>query len=154
MSEPKSATALRELGEPRGPFLVVDPGRKTGFLCVASYGWYADTVPLEELPQALRANLVRDRHEAMFVVCEDYTLRGGVANNDPKVPSAQGIGMCRTACDWTDTPFYLVKPGDKRAGHMALDAIGRAAYGAAHNNHERDAVDIAGYVLREMRRKP
>ncbi len=86
-----------------------------------------------------------------FVVCEDFSL-GSAMRNDPKVPSAIGIGMCRVACEWTDTPLYLAPKNGKRAGQMYLeshkDRDGAEARAACRNDHERDVVDFVGYVLR------
>jgi hypothetical protein len=140
---------LRGLGEPTGRLLAIDPGKQCG-ICV--YGpslslFSAWTCPLDELPATLQGRL-----PCAYVICEDFSLKGGVRNNDPSMPSSQGIGMCKTACDWTGTPLVLVQRTVKRAGHQALDAQGLAAYAAARNDHERDAVDIMGYALREMRR--
>lgn len=167
MPSPLKATALRGLGEPRGWFLVVDPGKRTGVavVCVrenAAGSRYTriitNVAALDELPGVLRHLQTGPGFEESwtFVVCEDYHLLGGRAmqQSGSDMPSSQGIGMCRTACEWTDTPLYLVPPNIKRAGHQALDAEGRAAYDDCRNDHERDVVDIAGYVLREMRRKP
>lgn len=158
MPEPLKALALRGLGEPRGWFLVVDPGKRTGIACVNMHAGgtgdiQTNVARLDELPAVL--GVLRGRaNEHAFVVCEDYHLLSGKAmqQSGSDMPSAQGIGMCRTACEWTDTPLYLVEPGCKRAGHQALDAAGRAAYAACRSDHERDVVDIAGFVLREMRR--
>lgn len=157
-SPPLDAAALRGLGEPKGSFLVVDPGKRTGTLMHGSafseplrYGH--GSLPLDGLAAWLGAHLVRrECGPIAFVVCEDYTQHAGPGRSDAKMPSSQGIGMCRTACEWTDTPLFLVPPGCKRAGHQALDAAGRAAYDACRNDHERDVVAISGYVLREMRR--
>jgi len=139
---------LRGLGEPTGVLIAIDPGKQCGFCVYDRCGlFHAWTVPLDEMPSELRGWL-----PVQYVVCEDFSLLGGVRNNDPSMPSSQGIGMCKTACDWTDTPLVLVQRTAKRAGHQALDARGLAAYAAARNDHERDAVDIMGYALREMRR--
>lgn len=154
MPSPLKAAALHGLGEPRGWFLVVDPGKRTGVAVVDAPSQIAtSTLPLDELPDTLQAFMRRSCPPA-FVVCEDFHLLGGKAmqQSGSPMPSAIGIGMLRTACDWTDIALYLVPPNIKRAGHQALDAAGRAAYAACRNDHERDVVDIAGYVLREMRR--
>ncbi len=60
--------------------------------------------------------------------------------------------MARMACHAASIPLYVVQRTSKRAGHQSLDAAGLAAWQAARNDHERDAVDIAGFVLREARR--
>lgn len=156
MAQPSKAEALRGLGEPRGWFLVIDPGKRTGIAMVSTrWNIVMDTCPLDELPGML-SSLMEGWSKAppAFVVCEDYHLLSGKARQQSgsDMPSSQGIGMCRVACDWTDTPLFLVPPNCKRAGHQALNAAGRAAYDAARNDHERDVVDIAGFVLREMRR--
>jgi hypothetical protein len=141
---------LRGLGEPKSydTFISIDPGKRCGvcFYSQRQIQW-THTADLDDLPRWLRAYL-----PVSYVICEDFSLRGGVRNNDPSMPSSQGIGMCKTACDWTGTPLVLVQRTVKRAGHQALDAQGLAAYAAARNDHERDAVDIMGYALREMRR--
>jgi hypothetical protein len=146
---PTKNGALHGLGEPRGTLVVIDPGKRTG-VCVYTpdTGYSVNTAHLDELPRLLGHLLPGP----VLLACEDYSLRGGVRNNDPSMPSAQGIGMCRTACDWTDTAMFLISPGNKRAGHMALDAQGLSAWQACRNDHERDTVDLTGYVLREMRR--
>lgn len=160
MPEPLKAAALRGIGEPRGSFLVVDPGGRCGVAIATpssrDFKYGASTMSLDELPTYLRAVLMkRETFPISYVVCEDYSLDGGRAGAvqaGSKMPSSQGIGMCRVACEWTDTPLFLVPRNCKRAGHQALDAAGRAAYEAARNDHERDVVDIAGFVLREVRR--
>lgn len=159
MPEPLKAAALRGLGEPRGSFLVVDPGGRCGFASVVPdhrhMPYFVASLPLDALASELRACLHDVDQDIAFVVCEDYSLDGGRAGAvqaGSKMPSSQGIGMCRVACEWTDTPLFLVPRNCKRAGHQALDAAGRAAYEAARNDHERDVVDIAGFVLREVRR--
>lgn len=157
MPEPLKALALRGLGEPRGSLLVVDPGKATALNVVLPGGHMrTNKAALDELPLALHGLLQPslDGDAVAFVVCEDYHLLSGKAmqQSGSSMPSSQGIGMCRTACEWTDTPLYLVPPNIKRAGHQALDAAGRDAYAACRNDHERDVVDIAGFVLREMRR--
>lgn len=160
MPEPLKAAALRGLGEPRGSFLVVDPGGRCGVALIDA-AWDVYTVQLDELAGDLHHSLWMPRVYgppdacAAFVVCEDFSLAGGRAGAvqaGSKMPSSQGIGMCRVACEWTDTPLFLMPPNCKRAGHQALDAAGRAAYEAARNDHERDVVDISGFVLREVRR--
>lgn len=152
MSAPLKAADLVGLGEPCGAFLVLDPGKTCGVaLWGASYDtnrWW--TVPLDGLPQTLREHTLLG--DARFVVCENFVLRGGAGNNDTSMPASQGIGMARMACYAAGVPLYLVPPICKRAGHMALDEQGRAAYAACRNDHERDVVDIAGFVLREVHR--
>lgn len=159
MPEPLKVSTLVGAGEPRGSFLVVDPGLKCGVAHVDSGSHYhVVSTPLEELPFVLRRalNVYNELGPATFVVCEDFHLLGGKARQQAGsiMPSSQGIGMCRVACEWTDTPLYLTQPGCKRAGEKALDAAGRAARAACRNDHERDVVDIAGFVLREMSRQP
>lgn len=156
MSAPLGAAALRGLGEPKGWFLVIDPGKRTGVAVVDPMRTVdpirTNVAALDEL-SGLLGTFLQSVSAPAFVVCEDYTQHAGPGRSDPKMPSSQGIGMCRTACEWTDTPLFLAPPGCKRAGHQALDAAGRATYDACRNDHERDVVDIAGFVLREMRRK-
>lgn len=156
MSEPLKSAALRGLGEPRS-FLVVDPGGRCGVGCIwpgakhLRLAYSVDTVSLADLVDWVR----QFRNEPAFVACEDYTLAGGRAGAQQagsKMPSAQGIGMCRAVCELEDVSMFLLPPNCKRAGHQALDAQGRAAYDAARNDHERDVVDLAGFVLREVRR--
>lgn len=149
MSAPTKNGALRGLGEPKGAILVVDPGTRCG-ICVLDpdIGYSVNTAQLDELPGLLRWMLPGP----VFVVVEDYHLVKAVVQMGSDMPSSQGIGMCRTACEWTDTQMFLVPPNIKRAGHQALDAKGMAAWRSCRNEHERDVVDITGYVLREMRR--
>lgn len=143
--------ALRGMGEPTGMLVVIDPGKRTG---VAVYdpgtGYAVNTAGLDELPALLHELLPGP----VFVACEDFHLTGGRAmqQSGSDMPSSRGIGMCQLACEWTDTPLILVQPGVKRAGFKALDADGLAARAACRNDHERDVVDLTGYVLREMRR--
>lgn len=150
---PKPISALIGVGEPERNILVVDPGRTVG-LCSWSHATRAysiDTAPLEGLPGMLHYHI---RKGTGFIAVEDYRLVGGNRANAgaTEAPAAIGIGMCRTACVWTDTPMYLIGRNAKRAGHMALDHEGQLAYQAARNAHERDAIDLMGFVLREMRR--
>lgn len=146
---PANAKTLRGLGEP-GRFLIVDPGKRCGIglYTPAANGVDANTVPLDDLPHYLLALLgVPGSSGVTFVVCEDYSLLGGNRKNDPKMPSAQGIGMVKLACEMSDKLLYLAQPGCKRAGQTRRMAASREA---ARNDHERDVVDIAGYVIREM----
>lgn len=151
MTAPLTAPDLVGRGEPTGPFLVVDPGKTTGFLeCYCQAGWLSESFPLDELPAALYCGPGSLAPE--FVVCEDFKLRGGPHAGDAGMTSAQGIGMCRMACYAAGVPLFLVPPICKRAGRMALDAAGLKARERCRNDHERDVVDITGFVLREMRR--
>lgn len=149
-TEVPTVKALRGLGEPKGSVMIVDPGGKCGITYIRN-GLIqpAYTVPLDRLPDTLEI-AVRDLSAVSFVVCEDFSL-GTARRNDPKVPSAIGIGMCRLACAWTDTKFFLAPPSAKSAGHFALSTTDAEAYSRCRNDHERDVVDLAGYVLREMR---
>ena len=155
---PSKNGALRGLGEPRNlTFMVVDPGKRCGVCFYMTNEpnkpvYSVNTAGLDELPGLLQ---VLKKPGIAFVACEDYHLVGGrlaqqQAGSD--MPSAQGIGMCRVACEWTDTTMFLVQPNNKRAGFASLDAAGLAARASCRNDHERDAVDLTGYVLREMRR--
>lgn len=152
MTLPLTAPDLIGRGEPAEPFLVVDPGKSTGVLvyfppqvgCDAPL-WAVNTASLDELPNVLT-------EAVSFVVCEDFKLRGGPHAGDAGMTSAQGIGMCRMACYAAGVPLFLVPPICKRAGRMALDAAGLEARERCRNDHERDVVDITGFVLREMRR--
>ena len=169
---PSKNGALRGLGEPKRTIVVIDPGKRCG-VCVYTPGavqwgsggrevpFAVNTAALDELPGLLHDLLFVGRPDVVgpdgiaFVACEDYHLVGGrlaqqQAGSD--MPSAQGIGMCRVACEWTDTTMFLVQPNNKRAGFASLDAAGLAARASCRNDHERDAVDLTGYVLREMRR--
>lgn len=151
MTLPLTAPDLVGLGEPTGPFWVVDPGKTTGFLeYYRKPGWFIESFPLDELPAALHCGPGSSAPE--FVVCEDFKLRGGPHAGDAGMTSAQGIGMCRMACYAAGVPLFLVPPICKRAGRMALDAAGLEARERCRNDHERDVVDITGFVLREMRR--
>jgi hypothetical protein len=155
MSPPLKNGALRGLGEPTGVLLAVDPGKRTGVCVYSEVGGYrVNTAALDELPGLLHTMLAG--RAMSFVIVENFMLqsRSAVQQSGSDMPSSQGIGMCRVACEWTGTEMVLVTPQIKRAGHMSLDARGLAAWQAARNDHERDAVDIMGYALREMRRKP
>lgn len=154
----KSATELKGLGLPWRPFIVVDPGRRCGINVVrpAKTAWLGvalhdvATYPLEELPDLLR-QLVSSAllPGVAFVVCEDYTLHGGNRRNDPKMPASQGIGICRAICALTDTQLYLIQPNQKAPAAWArpADAEARAR---CRNEHERDVVDLAITVLRNL----
>lgn len=151
MTPPLTAPDLVGLGEPTKPFLVVDPGKRTGVLIYTPLyngplKWAVNTAALDELPKVLGLEGLE------FVVCEDFKLRGGPHAGDAGMTSAQGIGMCRMACYAAGVPLFLVPPICKRAGRMALDAAGLEARERCRNDHERDVVDITGFVLREMRR--
>ena len=146
--EMQSAKDLVSSGEPER-FIAIDPGKNTG-ACRYHFGTYKTiTLPLSELPALLLDEVHGDLD---FVAIENFSLVGGVRNNDPSMPSSQGIGMTRMACHAAGIPLYVVQRTSKRAGHQSLDAAGLAAWQAARNDHERDAVDIAGFVLREARR--
>ncbi len=133
-------------------FLVVDPGKRCGWVWVGATedGGYRickpDTCSLDELPDLL-ISMLRGSHA--FVVCEDYTLRGGTARNDPKMPSAQGIGMCRAICEYAGCLMYLIQPNQKAPMAWFRYADSKAR-DLCRNDHERDAVDLAVYVLRQL----
>lgn len=160
----KSVTALNALGEPRAPFLVVDPGTRTG-LCRyepprghrGEPRYITWNCPIDELPAALYAEF-RGMHTAAyqrpaFIICEDFRLAGGNRANAgaTDMPASRGIGMCQMAVYGADAELFMAQRTVKRAGQMALDRYGREARAAARNDHERDAVDLCGYVLRQMR---
>ncbi len=152
----KSATLLKGLGYPRGSFLVIDPGKRTGYNLVSpvlhrgapdAYPLHTvGTCALDELPSVLES-LMRATRSVSFVVCEDYSQHG--QRGDPKMPSSQGIGMCRCACAWTDTQMYLIQPNQKApaAWRKRADVEARER---CRNDHERDVVDLAAYVLRKL----
>ncbi len=136
-------------------FIVVDPGKNTGLLTYADrhIGAVVTVRGLDALPQALDDWIVIG--QARFVVCEGYTLAGGKMGRNQAgsdMPSSQGIGMCRAVCAWRGVPLYLAHKGCKTAGRAALDADGLERRELAKNDHERDVIDIAGYVLRELKR--
>ncbi len=153
----KPVGALRGLGYPRGSFIVVDPGKRCGINIVSpaqarDHGAYfplhvVDTVRLDELPSTLRYAMRSS--DISFVVCEDYTLRGGTARNDPKMPSAQGIGMCRAICEHADVQMHLIQPSQKAPMSWFRPADTEARE-RCRNDHERDVVDLAVYVLRQL----
>lgn len=158
MTQPLTAPDLVGRGEPTKPFLVVDPGKRTGVLHYTPAGWLSiasnpepwlrvNTAELDELPSVLWG-----AGDIGFVVCEDFKLRSGPHAGDAQMAAPQGIGMCRMACYAAGVPLFLVPPICKRAGRMALDAAGLEARERCRNDHERDVVDITGFVLREMRR--
>lgn len=152
----KSVTTLKGLSADM-PFIVVDPGRKCGVNVVRPEPDLAqrqmlslhdiETCLLDELPYVLHQliGIVRPA----FLVCEDYTLHGGNRRNDPKMPSAQGIGMVRAAGAWTDTQVYLIQPNQK-APSSWLSPADSEARERCRNDHERDVVDLAVTVLRKL----
>lgn len=138
------------------PFLVVDPGKRTGLARVAANGFVApSTCKLVELPDELHYALHVD--PVAFIVCEDYLLAGGqMARNQAgsDMPSAMGIGMCMAMCRLADKGLYLARPQDKSTGRLHMDSRLAAAYGRCRNDHERDVVDLASFVLHTMKSKP
>lgn len=138
---------LKSLRGAKGPFLALDPGKHCG-LCFYNGDYRANTADLGELPSVLHDLGSRS---LAFVICESFSLLGGNRRNDPSMPSSQGIGMARMACYAAQIPLILVSPQTKRAGHMALDAQGQYAFEACRTAHERDAVDLCGLALREMK---
>ena len=135
------------------PFLVVDPGKRTGLAHVAASGHVTpSTCKLVELPDELHHAL---HVEAVaFVVCEDYLLAGGqMARNQAgsDMPSAMGIGMCMALCRLADKGLYLARPQDKSTGHFNMGSRLSEAYTRCRNEHERDAVDLASFVLHTLR---
>ncbi len=145
----RSVAELKGAGEPES-FLVIDPGKRCGVLMWDQGVYTKWTCSLDELPAELAdiKNMGLD-----FVAIEDYSLKGGVRNNDPSMPSSVGIGMARMACHTADIPLYKIQRNAKRAGHQALDAGGIECWRSARNDHERDVCDMAGLVLRECRLK-
>ncbi len=148
--------ALKGLGKVPAPFLIVDPGKRTGIGVYTSTGHVESrTIPLDELPGLLRDNLA-DPTPFKFVVCEDYHLVGGrlgaqQAGSD--MPSAIGIGICRALCEAHDVALYLAQPNMKKPGHAYAARCSPAmlsSYNAARNDHERDVVDLAAAVVREI----
>lgn len=148
--------ALAGLGKVPAPFLIIDPGKRTGVGVYTSEGFVeTSTVPLDELPGVLRDALAAPT-PFKFVVCEDYHLVGGKlgaqqAGSD--MPSSIGIGMCRALCEAYDVQMYLAQPNMKRGGHAY--ALTRApkllsSFQAARNDHERDTVDLAAAVVRTI----
>ncbi len=156
MPLPTAADLPHRYGYPSPSFLVVDPGKTTGLLHYsrrAGWGMVATVRGLDHLPLWLRDWVSLETVE--FVVCEGFTLAGGKMGRNQAgsdMPSSQGIGMCRLACDWAGIPLYLAHKGCKTAGRKALDADGLERRKLAKNDHERDVIDIAGYVLRELKR--
>lgn len=152
MNEPGRIDELRdylrrnfEYSQPR--LLVVDPGATCGLALAGGYEPYsAWSVKLAGLP----AVLDNSRHVSA-IICEDFSLQPG-RRNDPKMPSAQGIGMCRMASDLWDVPLFLLQPNMKLEGFRALDPAGAAARLACRNDHQRDAIDLAGKALKEWRK--
>lgn len=129
-------------------FLVVDPGKTCGICYWSPPGIYdVFTVTLDALPVLLEEMVLTGR--SRFVVCEDFSLVGGNRRNDPKMPASQGIGMVKMACHAAQVPLLLLQPNAKSAGHFALDDHGTAAYGHCRNDHERDVVDLTGFVIRQ-----
>lgn len=150
----KSVYALNALGEPRRPFLVVDPGKRCG-LCLYVPGAGPHSMPRYDTATCAIDDLPAELFEltVAFVVCEDFRLAGGNRSNAgaTDMPASRAIGMCQMACYAADIELFMAQRGVKRAGACALDTYGRSARAAAHNDHERDAVDICGMVLRQMR---
>lgn len=160
MSEPLPGSKLKCIGEPRGSILVVDPGNTCGIATVSpapaplNWLWRSNTCRLDELPDLLREALYEPMGRGSgiaLVACEDFTLHGGNRRNAPKMPASQGIGMCRTACDWTDKPLFMIQPNCKTAGRKALDQRGAECREACRSEHARDAVDMAGWIFRQLR---
>lgn len=149
--EMQSAKELVGSGEPTR-FLAIDPGKRCGLLYWTQGSYDTNTATLDELPEWLYSHVADSAFPLDFVAIEAFSLTGGNRRNDPSMPSSQGIGMARMACHAAGIPLYVVQRTSKRAGHQSLDAAGLAAWQSARNDHERDAVDIAGFVLREARR--
>jgi hypothetical protein len=146
----RELTTFTQSGMPAAPFVIVDPGKKTGGLVwTPTEPWGTTDIDLDELPMWL-GGVISLIHPC-FVGVEDYSLTGGNRRNDPKVPAAQGIGMVRAVCALMHTPCVLIQRGTKSAGHAALDERGQEAFKAARNDHRRDVVDMCGFVLRELR---
>lgn len=132
--------------------MVLDPGGTCG---VGERNWDITTssMPLNRLPEYLADAVPR----CAFVVCETFILRPNTARfqttkGSNHMPAAQGIGMARMACHAAGIPLYMASPGAKTAGRKALDEAGLLARAGCRNEHERDVVDLIGYVLRELRR--
>lgn len=149
--------SLRGLDIGERAFLVVDPGKRTGLARVSFIPDDAPftvwTEPLDDLPRTLMELAPR----MAFVVCEDFLLRGGMlaqqqAGSD--MPSSLGIGICWAITEALDTNLYLASPGSKSAGHLSMGPQAAAAYSRCRNDHERDVVDLASYVVRTMTETP
>lgn len=128
--------------------LVVDPGLTTGLVVVDIDGsMSAWTVKLSALPTHLD-NVLAGPTDAVIV--EDYSAHGH--NVDPKAYAAIGKGMVWSACDRRRLPMFLLQPNTKKSGRAKLDEDGQAARAAAKNEHQRDAIDLAGKALHEIRK--
>lgn len=151
MAAGKKVASLVGKGEPSGALLTLDPGATTGY-CVYMHGdWTAGRLPLAELAHWLR---VVDAGSYELVGCEAFILRGAKARQQAgsDMPAPRGIGMIRSACDAAGVDLFMMQTVTKRAGKMALDAGGKACRARCKSEHERDAVDLMGFLLREMRR--
>ncbi len=152
----QSVALLRGWAGPPPTFLVIDPGKATGVVLHHKHDGLQRAITvrqLDDLPYYLRSAL--EPGYVSFVVCESFILAGGQMGRNQAgsdMPSSQGIGMCRAICAWLEIPLYLAHKGCKTAGRAALDRHGLAQRDIARNDHERDAIDIAGYVLREIKR--
>lgn len=135
---------------PTAPIIIVDPGRKCGTAVIPPAGpWEVGVCDLDDLPFWLATACAL--FEPAFIGVEDYSMTGGQRANDPKMPSAIGIGMVRAVGMFAETHVVLLPRGTKRAGHQALDEFGFSAFHAARNDHQRDVVDLGGFCLRELR---
>lgn len=154
----RKVSELVGAGEPMGRTLAFDPGGTTAYASFTPWTvtqgrdvYSAGKAPLDDVPYELAKLGLR---WSDVVAAESYNLRAPKARQQAgsAMPASQGIGMLRMACYAAGAHLYMVPPGAKRAGRAALDAGGQAARAACRSEHERDAVDLLGFVLREMRR--
>lgn len=133
--------------------MIVDPGGTCGIVEWIDGVWDVSSCSLDDLPVWLDSPSII---KYGFLAAEVYYLQSSRARQQAgsDMPASQAIGMMRQMSQAFELPFYLIPRNAKRAGHQALDAAGQEAYAAARNIHQRDAVNLAGFVLREMRRKP
>lgn len=131
--------------------LAIDPGATCGWALINRYHFAArsGTCPLEGLPNLLHDTL------ASCLVCEDFVIRPQqVRTQDPRVPAAVGIGMVRYHSIIHNISLHMVQPSVKSAGEAwGLKLQERYVHRArieAVSEHERDALDLAAYIMREL----
>ena len=128
--------------------LLVDPGLTTGLALVAHDGTMRSwSVTLSALPDELRRVMAGPMDA---VICEDYSAHG--KNVDPKATAAIGKGMVWSECSTRRIPMFLLQPNMKTSGRKQLDQAGLDARARAHNDHQRDVIDLAGKARHELQK--
>ncbi len=145
---------------------MLDPGQTCGLLYaelgVGGARATTESRPLAWLVGALSHTLQRweteTRHgDELVLVYETFYLVPGKARQQggSSMPSSEGIGVFRAVAHLLGHSAPIgVPPNCKTAGRAYavkhLPSIA-AARDAANNEHERDACDLAGYVLRQRK---